>query len=181
MINGTPFSGIDVLNNDDATTNATITNNTVDGNGVLTNNGFGIRVQQDENGIVNALVDNNSTNDFFASHLRITGRDTTDGTGTINVTVTNNTSTNAPADFVFGAEVLAQDNNTVCVDFRGNNFIGNDGGFPGFGDDIRFNRTGTAALNVEQTSAANVTALNNSDTVSVGGTVTFGAANCPQP
>ena len=180
-INDTPFNGILVNNDDDATSTATISNNMIDGSGVGVNNGFGINTRQDENGTFTVLIHNNQIGDMDANQIRVQGRDTTDNTGTINATITDNTALNAPGDFIFGLEILLQDDNDGCADIRGNNFIGNDGGFPGFGDDIRLSEGSSATLDIEQSSAANITALNNGDSVSVGGTPNFSAGNCPTP
>jgi len=180
-INDTPFNGILVNNDDNATSTATISNNAIDGSGVGVNNGFGINTRQDENGTFTVLIHNNDIGGMDANQVRVLGRDTTDNTGTINATITDNTALSAPNDFTFGLEILIQDDNDGCADIRGNNFIGNDGGVPGFGDDIRVSESGSATLNIEQTSAANISALNNGDSVSVGGTPNFGAGNCPTP
>ena len=180
-INNTPFSGIIVNNNDNATSTATISNNTIDGSGVGVNNGFGISLTQDENGSFTVRIDNNLIGDFDANQIRVLARDTTDGTGILNATITNNIAVNAPGDFIYGAEISAQDTNTINLDIRGNNFIGNDGGFPGFGEDIRLNESAGATLNAVQTSAADITTLNSGDTVSVGGTPNFGQPAPPLP
>ena len=180
-INNAPLTGILVKNDDNATSSATISNNVIDGSGVGVNNGFGIETTQDENGSFTVLIDNNSISQMDVNQIRITARDTTDGSGILNATVTNNTAQNPPGDFIFGFEAIKSENNTLCLDLRGNNFQGNDGGFPGFGDDIRLSQTGSNSFNVEQSSAANISSLNNGDTVSIGGTINFSSANCPLP
>ncbi|MEZ4521385.1 MAG: hypothetical protein R3A46_07060 [Thermomicrobiales bacterium] len=76
--------------------------------------------------------------------------------------------------------MIAADSNTICVDVRANNVMGS-GNFSGFDDDIILNEGSSAKLDVEQTSAANVTVENNGASVYVAGTPNFGASNCPSP
>ena len=118
-INDTPLGGIIVNNDDNATSTAVISNNNIDGSGVGVNNGFGIQVRQDEDGDFTVLLHNNDIGDFDANQIRAQARDTTDGSGAMNVTVTDNTALNAPGSFIFGLEILQQDNNTVCADSWG--------------------------------------------------------------
>ncbi len=173
-ITNTPFTGIDVLNNDTAVTRATISNNIVDGNGVGINNGFGIRAQQDEDGTMFVLIDNNTIGDFTSAHIRVIARDELIGSGTLNATITNNTSANATDAFEFGLQVLAQDTNTLCANISGNDFTGG-----ASVDDIRLLAQAGATLNITQSSASNVSA--NGDTVDEVGTINYNQGACPTP
>ncbi len=192
-ITGAEFNGITILNNDSATSNVTISGNTVQGDGTTSQNGFGLRISQDENGTVNALIDNNdfgtnsgATGSFGFDHIRLEADDTTNGAGRLNATITNNESLNIPNDIGAGLNVVSSGNNTICVDIRSNTFLGSET-FPGFGfdDDIILNRSsGGSSILVEQTSTANITALNTITTIfsgGGGGNPTFSAGNCPTP
>ena len=180
-VNDSGFNPLNILNRDNATTAITIQNNDLDGRG--NNNGFGIRLRQDENGTLTAFIDDNDIEDISSHHIRLEGDDTTNGTGIMNATVTNNTSVDIPTtDFNNGLDAFVFGNNTMCLDIRSNNFQQNDGGFPGFTGDIVFNRNASATMNIEQTSAANISALNNGDSVLVlGPAPNFSAADCPLP
>jgi len=180
-LNDTGFTGIIVNNDDDSTSTATISNNTISGDGTTSQNGFGIQVRQDEDGTQTVLIDNNDIDGFGFDHIRLQARDTIDGTGTLNATVTNNDSLDVPNDIGHGINAVSSDSNTLCLDVRSNDPMGSNT-FPGFDDDILVAENGSSTLNIEQTSAANIESLNTPPTtVFVGGTPNFGAANCPTP
>ena len=192
-ITGAPLIGINILNNDSATSNVTVSGNTVQGDGTVAQNGWGLNITQDENGTVNALIDDNdfgtssgANGSFGFDHIRLLARDTTNNNGRLNATVTNNESLNIPNDIGAGLYVRTQSNNTICVDIRNNTLLGSET-FPGFGfdDDIVLDRsTAGSSLLVEQTDTANIISLNTITTIfsgGVGGNPTFNAGNCPIP
>ncbi len=188
-ITGAEFNGITILNNDDATTNVTVSANDIRGDGTMSQNGFGLRISQDENGTVNSLIDDNdfgaAGGSFGFDHIRLEAGDTTDNTGILNATVTNNVSISVPNDIGAGLNAVASENNTICVDIRSNTLLGSET-FPGFGfdDDVILNAsTAGATVRAEQTSTANITALNTITTIFTGGTgtVSFSSPNCPTP
>ncbi len=188
VVTGAPFNGLNILNNDDATSNVTIQNSQISGDGTMAQNGFGVRISQDMNGVVNALIDNNNiggAGTFGFDSIRLEAGDTTDNTGRLNATVTSNITV-APNDIGAGLNAVVSENNTICVDVRSNTLVGSET-FPGFGfdDDVIFNAsTAGATIFVEQTSTANVLTLNPpTDTIFSGGVgaVTFSGGNCVQP
>ncbi|MEM7067695.1 MAG: hypothetical protein AAF478_02330 [Pseudomonadota bacterium] len=178
-INNAPGIGITVSNQDTATSSTTISNNaTIDGSGAGVNNSDAITIVQNGNGAMTVLISGNTISDFGGNQINAAANN---GNGTLNLTITNNSATNAPSNFISGAEIVSQNSNTVCANIQGNNFIGNDGGFPGFGPDISIQETNTSTMNVVQSSTANITAVNNGDSVGVVGSPSFSAGVCPVP
>jgi len=179
-INDAGLTGIIVNNDDNATSEATISNNTINGDGTPSQNGFGIQARQDEDGTYTLLSDDNDLDGFGFDYFRVFARDTTDGTGILNGTITNNASTTAPNDIGAGINDFVQDTNTICADINGNDIMGSNT-FIGFDDDIIVNEGGTATLNIEQTDSTNLSNVNNTATVFVNGTPSFAVGNCPTP
>ncbi len=89
-LNLSDLTSILVNNDDEATSFVTIRDNDIDAN-AATNNGYGISLRQDENGTCTALLEDNTVDGHGFDGIRVLARDTTDGTGTMNVTVSGNT------------------------------------------------------------------------------------------
>ncbi|NEP13111.1 MAG: hypothetical protein F6K14_23480, partial [Symploca sp. SIO2C1] len=171
-INNSNGNSINVLNNDNATSVTTISNNDIDGDST-DNGGIGIRVLQDVNGSQTVLIDNNTIDNHFFTAIQLIARD---GNGVLNATVTNNTNLTEPLfGFEAGLGVLAEDNNTLNANISGNNFTGV------FFDDINLTANNSSTLNITQTSAANLSALNNGDSVATSGSVNFNQPAPPTP
>ncbi|MEZ4521384.1 MAG: hypothetical protein R3A46_07055 [Thermomicrobiales bacterium] len=91
-INDAGLIGILVNNDDNATSTVTISGNSIEGDGTQSQNGYGIQARQDEDGTYTLLIDNNTFAGLGLDHIRVNARDTTDGSGLLNATITNNTS-----------------------------------------------------------------------------------------
>lgn len=135
------FEAIIILNDDDATTNATITGNDINGATSTTPRmDIGIRLRQDTNGTLTALIDNNNISNYDLSGIQVISRDTNDGTGQVNVTVTSNTvASTRGSRFGAGVQLLSSGTNTLCADVGGIGFENNAVGagsnfFPAFFD-----------------------------------------------
>ena len=192
-ITNTQFDGIRV-NNDGGHTNATITNNNIDGSTAAgkVNNGEGITLRQDENGSMTVLI---SGNDYDPDHQQPNPHQAGDATiddNVINVdaTITNNTGTVAGA---FGAGLLVDvgdgsgiAKNDVRINVSGNNLNGtNTTPFFDFDITLQLNETSGASLRVTQASDAALAAANNGTTVSSfanpPNTITYNAGTPPTP
>ncbi|MEO0825210.1 MAG: cadherin domain-containing protein, partial [Cyanobacteria bacterium J06642_9] len=162
-----------IVNNDDSATSAvTISNNNIGASG-----GFGMQLRQDGNGTQTVLIDNNTIGASAFGTVFLNARD---GNGTLNATVTNNTNLAAPTSgFAPGLALTSENSNTLNASISGNNFTGNNG-FPGT-EDIALTENNASALNITQTSAANLSAVNNGDAVGVTGTPQFGQSAPPTP
>jgi hypothetical protein len=183
-LNLSPFTPILVNNDDNAITLATIRGNDVDAD-VVGNNGFGISLRQDENGSFTALVEDNTIDDVAFDGIRVIARDTTDGTGTMNVTLLSNT-VGLPALFGAGIYLSAADANALCANVSGNDATGSNL-LPGSDDDIVLTQSGISSLEVTQdaptgaVSASELDDANNGATVGVTGVVTWSQPACPVP
>ncbi|MEM8807655.1 MAG: hypothetical protein AAGF01_16675, partial [Cyanobacteria bacterium P01_G01_bin.38] len=170
-ITDTSGNAIIVNNDDNATSAVTISNNNIGASG-----GFGMQLRQDGNGTQTVLIDNNTIGASTFGTVFLNARD---GNGTLNATVTDNTNLAAPTSgFGPGLALTSEDSNTLNASISGNNFTGNNG-FPGT-EDIALTENNSSALNVEQTQAQ-LTSLNNGDTVGVTGTPQFGQSAPPTP
>ena len=181
-LNGSEFTPIDILNNDNATSFVTVSNNDIDVIGTG-HNGFGIRVQQDENGEVTALIDNNTVDATQFQAILVRARDTTDGSGLVNATITNNITSQPLQAFVGSLSVESQDSNTVNVNITSNTLPGVNS-FPGFDSGINLDAADSSIINVTQTSLVNLSAVNNGSPAGdamTGGTVNFGQPVPPTP
>jgi hypothetical protein len=181
-INESEFISIVVNNDDNATSAVTISGNDIDADSTAAGvTDFGISVRQDENGEMTVLIDNNTLDGIGDVAIFGQARQTTDGTGTLNITVTNNVNGLPVFGQAPGLVVRADDTNTVNANIFGNNFLGNDSDFPGFIPDILLRNDAT--FNLTQTSEANLSAVNNGDSVLVLGAnpINFGAAAPPLP
>ena len=169
-LNDSAFTSILVNNDDNATSAVTIQGNDID---ATASNTFGlnsISVSQDENGTMTVLIDNNTIDGVSDAAIFADAADTTDGTGTLNITVTNNTNGLPANGSSAGLVIRADQANTVNANVTGNNFLGNDS--DGFGiPDIVLISNDTSDFNIVQTSEANITAVNNGDSV----TTAFGS------
>ncbi|NES22128.1 MAG: hypothetical protein F6K41_25190 [Symploca sp. SIO3E6] len=175
-INNSNGNSINVLNNDNATSVTTISNNEIDGDST-DNTGFGIRVLQDENGSQTVLIDNNTIDTHNFTAILLNARD---GNGVLNATVTNNTNTTEPLfEFEAGFAATSEDQNTLNVSLSGNDFNGRNN-FSGT-EDIALNQFDSSTLNVTQASTANLSALNNGNTVGITGSVNFNQPAPPTP
>ncbi|MEL7353864.1 MAG: Ig-like domain-containing protein [Cyanobacteria bacterium J06560_5] len=186
-----------VINNGNATgVTANVTNNTlsnvsnsailVDGNGSgtvntiirgnnITVNNAGspsIEVDQAGNGTITALIDNNTIsgqlNDTDAIFVIASN-----GTGTLNATVTNNSNDTAPTGPIgSGLFGRVQNNNTLNLDIDDNSFVGLNN------EDIALVRVAipgaNPTLNITQTNAAALSADNNNAGLFLEGSITFG-------
>ena len=130
-ITNTQFNGITV-NNDGGHTNATITNNDIDGSTAVgkVNNGRGISLRQDENGSMTVLISGNDMTQMTSDQIHLQGSDATIDDNVINLdaTITNNTGTAAGP---FGAGILVEvgdgsgiAKNDVRLNITGNNLDG---------------------------------------------------------
>ncbi len=181
MILNTNFGGIILNNDDDATSSGTISSNQITGSGIAGgNNGHGIQIRQDENGEQTVLISENTITGFTANGINLLSRDRTAGVAGLNATITGNTATVDPASI--GAGLSAQSLATNSLHLSASlNLLTGAGGFPGFSDGIVLNEGGTSTLKVEQLSAADLTAKNNSATVFVAGTPLFNQGAPPTP
>ena len=179
-ITNTQFNGITV-NNDGGHTNATITNNAIDGSTAVgkVNNGRGISLRQDENGSMTVLISGNVMTQMTSDQIHLQGSDATVDDNVINLdaTITNNTGTVA-GTFAAGLLVEVGDGsgiakNDVRINMSGNNLNGTNGsgtpGFPWFDADItlQLNESSGASLRVTQASQAALAAANTTTTVGV--------------
>jgi hypothetical protein len=175
------FSGtaIQAFNVNSGTLNVTLENNVVLGNST-SGVGFNLRVDNtgaaSPTGTLNALIDNNTFEDVFADHILLDGRD---GSVTLNATVTNNISINAPTDSAgaggSGLRVNGNDNATVRLCATGNDFISEEGAFAGFGftGDFTIAGNGASTVTIADVNAATFSANNSNDVVVLSGTVSF--------
>lgn len=122
VFNEPNFEAIIILNDDDATTSANISGNEINGTASGTPRmDYGIRLRQDENGELTALIDNNDIDNYDVSGILVIARDTTDLSGRADVTLTRNTlATARGTQFGAGLEVRSSGNNALCADIGGN-------------------------------------------------------------
>ena len=160
------------------TANVSIANNSIIGNGAGTQNGNGIIVIQFGNGTVNTLIDNNTISGFGLEPIFVNASLSNTGTGTFNSTITNNqTGVAAAGATASGISISSQNLNTLCANINGNTVAGTGGA-----DAIDLAQlNATATLNVTQTGAANVSAVNGGASVGTTGTVNFGQPTCALP
>ncbi len=192
-ITNTQFNGLTV-NNDGGLTNATITNNDIDGdtNPAKLNNGRGISLRQDENGSMVVLISGNNMTQMRSDQIHLQGSDATIDDNVINLdaTITNNTGTVAGT---FGAGILVEvgdgsgiAKNDVRLNITGNNLDGTETtAFFDFDITLQLNETSGASLRITQASNAALTAANNSMSVSSfanpPNTITYNAGTPPLP
>lgn len=175
------FTAIIANCDDTATTTVTIENNDIDqdtGNG-----GFGISLRQDGDGLLTALVDNNTIQDTGFDAIRVNARDGAAGDRALNATITNNLVVNAPSTFGAGIAAIVADDNALRLHVSGNDVVGSGTTSP-FDDDIFLDADDTATMSVTQTSAADVSTQNTNATVGIGagiGTINFDAGITPAP
>jgi hypothetical protein len=178
------FTPLIANNEDDVTSFVTISGNTLEGNG-LTHNGFGIQIRQDENGSATVLVAGNTINDVGFDGISAIARDTTDGTGTLNLTASANV-VGTPTIFGSGVLVNSQDTNTIRTSILGNVLSGTQTSLP-FDADIFLLQQDASVLGVTQlaptgaVNAAEIDDANNGATIGTTGTVTFNAGATPLP
>ncbi|MBT9314082.1 beta strand repeat-containing protein [Leptothoe spongobia] len=169
-------SAILVDGNGNGTVNTTISGNniTVDNAGSPT-----IEVDQAGNGTLTALINNNTIlgqlNDTDAIFVVANN-----GTGTLNATITNNSNDTAPTGPIgSGLFGRVQNNNTLNLNIFGNSFVGLNN------EDIALARVAIAGanptLNVTQTDAADLTAVNNNAGLFLDGTINFNQPAPPTP
>jgi VCBS repeat-containing protein len=149
VITNVVTTGINVISTVNTTVNATITNNTMTNPAPQkTQNGFPIRLSQEEDGDFTALVQSNSTSGFIAGVKALgrlgdlnTSAGTSSGdTGTLHVKFLSNTFA-APLDVDFGLELnitplpagsggqgTAGTENAMCAVVKSNNSTGFGGG-----------------------------------------------------
>ena len=188
-VNSTKFDGIRVNNDGAATTTTTISNNVITGSGA-TNNGEGITLRQDENGVLNATITGNNISQIKANGIHLQASDNTieDAALELRAVVTNNTAVVRSDGFGAGILVDVGDGsgvarNDACVDVSGNVLSGTEmATFFDFDITFQLNETANASLRVNQTQVGLSTA-NNGASVSTfanpPNTINFGAGPCP--
>ena len=132
----------------------------------------GVSVYVEGGGTATVLISNNAVREIQNFEGIVVTNSVT--ASTTNVTVTNNTVDGT--DFDRGLtlnQTIA--GGTLCANITGNNFLN-----IAASTDLRVRQT-AGTFNIVQTSAANLTALNNGAVISEAGTLTYNAAVCPTP
>ncbi|MGR9107356.1 MAG: beta strand repeat-containing protein [Gammaproteobacteria bacterium] len=134
--------------------------------------GSGIRLANEGGGSAVVLIDGNTVREIQNFEGIFIDKSVT--AGATDVTVSNNTI----SDTDFDRGLVIQNRiagGTTCADVNGNSFS-NIGGL----EDLRVRQT-NGTFNIVQTSAANLSTVNNGATVSTAGTLNFNAAACATP
>ena len=126
----------------------TIDSNTVGARGDPFSGGFGVRVNQNGDGTLNATVRNNTIFQYDGDHGALL--QARDGSGRLNVEFTNNTVAEPADAFVFdglgiNAGATGTDTSIVCADVQNNSLSGASGASSGGADFAVFTTSGAPA------------------------------------